>query len=644
MYLSYKLKMKSFLTFTIFLVLLLPNFLFGQFFIKDSSNFSRSDFKINNFSNNFLKQLNTYSLNTNLIYSINSGNFFIGIKDNYISTINKSTYTNIKDENNLMFYGDYRVSQLFQPGFLLKQLIYSDDRKIDINQTSITNLILFSKFLPNNKIQITPYYGFSNNNQLFEKDNGTIYGIDGNIKKLQLSEIELNFNGKFENEIIDPRENNFRLANIELNNDISEGLLNSFSGYYSQQNKDFYFEPDSITQTFFYITNNIQTRKEINYYIQERMVYFQPGSNINFDLGGKISWRNIDKSTRYILVQNLSGNLDSEIKDFKLELFSAFDIRFENLFINFRTNYSEQEEKHFAKRVDGISDFFFQERNELEKLLNNKAKQTTLSINGNYNISSKDMISFSLFQRKLVYDTPSEENYDDRDELLTMAKVNYNRKLTPFFNAFINIETNINKVVYIFAERSANNNIKRIFKFSAGGTYKVQKLISTNSAEVASNYIVYDFEDINPNYKSYSFRQFVFRDSTIFKLNKQIELYTSGHIKLSEQGEFNWKRFSGKPLRYLIEIYTEPLIYYNWSNTKFGIGLRFFELSTYTITNGKNKNLETRYRSIAPLSQIITKISNRLYLELNCRYEFIRNEKNKLSNQTYFYLDLDWKF
>ncbi len=643
MFLLFKLKMKLFLTFIIFSAFFVPNILFGQFFAKDSTYFNRSDYLQSKFSNNFLKQLNTYTLNTNFVYSFTEGNFFVGIKDNYNSTINKSTFTNIKDENNLLLYSDYRVSQLIQPGFLLKQLVYSDDRKIDINQTSITNLLIFNKFLPSNKVYITPYFGFSQNNQLFEKDNGLIYGIEGKGKNLQFIETELNFNGKYENEKINPRENSIKLVNIELNNNISEDLSNTFSGYFSEQKKDFYFEPDSLTQSYFNITNNIQTRKELNYYLQERMIYYNPSSIINFDLGGKLSWRYIDKSTKYILVQNLTGNLDSEIKDFRLELFSAFDFRFDNLFINLKTNYSEQEEKHFAKKVEGISEFFFQERNELEKLLNNKAKQTTFSINGNYFITDKDILSFSLFQRKLVYDTPSEDNFDDRDELLTMTKLNYSRKLTPFFNAFINLEANINKIVYIFAERSANNNIKRIIKLSAGGTYKVKQLISTNSAEVSSNYIVYDFEDLNPNYKSYSFRQFVFRDSTTFYLTNKIELFGGGHIKLSEQGDFNWQKFSGKPLRYLVEIYTEPLIYYRWSNSKFGLGIRYFELSTYNITNGKNRSLETRYRSFAPLSQIITKISNKLNLELNFRYEFIRNEKNKLSYQTYFYLDLDWK-
>ncbi len=644
MFLFYKFKMKLFFLFFLLIFIVLPVNNNGQFFIKDSSNFSRSDFRQNKLSNNFLKQLNTYSLNTNLIYSINAGNYFVGIKENYISTINKSTYTNIKDENNLLLYGDYRISQLIQPGILLKHAIYSDDRKIDINQASLTNLIVFSKIMPTNKIQLTPYVGYSNNYQLSEKDNGVIYGIDGNINKINLNDIELNFNGKFENEKIDPRENNLRIANLELNNEISEGLFNSFAGYYSQQNKDFYFEPDSATESFFNISNNIQTRKEINYYIQERMNYYFPNSNINFDLGGRITWRDIDKHTRYILVQNLAGNLDSEIKEFKLDLFSSFDIRLDEFLVNLKMNYSEQEEKHFSKRIEGIGDYFFQERNELEKLLNNKAKQTTLTLNGIYNLSPKDFISISLFHRKLVYDTPSEENFDDRDELLTMAKVNYLRKLTPFFNAFINLEININKIVYIFAERSANNNIKRIFKFSAGGMYDVKRLISTNSAEVSSNYIVYDFEELNPNYKSYSFRQFVFRDSTIIKISSLIDFFTSGHLKLSEQGEFNWKDFSGKPLRYLVEVYAEPLFYYKIKNTKFGIGFRYFELSTYNVINGKNKNLDTRYRSIAPLSQIITDINNRLYLEINCRYEFIRNEKNKLTNQTYFYLDLHWKF
>ncbi len=634
--------LKVFLFFVIILFFN-PIFIFGQFFNKDSSNFNNYSYIDNFFTTNFLKQLNTYSLNSNLIYSVKNGKFFAGVYDKYNSTVYKSSFNNIKDENYFSLLLDYRFSTLFSSGILIKNSIYSDNRQVDINQASYTNALLFAKYFPINSVSVTSYSGYSNNNQLSEKDYGYLYGLESKITRYHLSDFEIYFNGKYEDEFIDPRKSNFRLANVEIINDISEGLTNSFSAFFSSHSKDFYLEADSITQNLFNITNNIQTRKEQYYYIQEKMSFLNDNSPFNFYIGSKLFWRNIDKTTKYIRIQNFATNLDSEIKDFKLDLFSEFIFNFNDLIINLKTNYTEQEEKHFAKKISGISDLYFEERNEAEKLLNNKSKQTTISLSTFYDLSTKDIINFSLFHRKLVYDTPSKDNFDDRDELLSMLRINYLRKLTPFFSAFINLEFNYNKIVYIFSQKSANNNIKRIIKLSSGGTYKINNFITVNSAEVIANYVVYDFEELNPNYKSFSFRQFVLRDSTSYAFDKNIEFNNIGHLKLSEQGEFNWKKFSGLPVRFLSEIYTEPIIYYKLKDIKMGIGLRYFELSTYNIKNGKTKLLDTKYSSIAPLSKIYVKASNKLILELSGRYEFITNEKNKLSNQTYFYLDLNWK-
>lgn len=638
----YKFNYKVFSYFVIFLIFF-PILTFGQFLTKDSSNFNNYIYSDNLFNTNFLKQLNTYSLNTNLVYSFKKGALFTGIYDKYNSSIYKSSVNNIKDENYFSLLLDYRLSRLFSSGILIKNSIYSDNRQVNINQASYTNALLFVKFFPINNVSFTSYSGYSNNNQLTEKDYGFLYGLESKISKLTLNDFVIYFNGKYEDEFIDPRKNNYRLANIELINDISEGLQNSFSAFYSSQSKDFYLEADSITQNLFNITNNIQTRKEQYYYLQEKMSFLNYNSPFNFYFGSKVLWRNIDKTTKYIRLQDFSTDLDSEIKDFKLDLFSEFIYTFNNFNINFKASYSEQEEKHFAKKIIGISDLYFEEKNEAEKLLNNKSKQTTLSLSMLYELSSKDILAFSLFHRKLVYDTPSKDNFDDRDELLSMLRINYLRKLTPFFSAFINLEFNFNKIVYIFSQKSANNNVKRIIKLASGGTYKIKNFISVNSAEVIANYVVYDFEDLNPNYKSFSFRQFIFRDSTSLFLDKNIELNNIGHLKLSEQGEFNWKNFSGLPIRFLSEIYTEPIIYYKFNNIKMGVGLRYFELNTYNIKNGKTKLLDTKYSSLAPLSKVYIKASNKLLLEINGRYEFIKNEKKKLSNQTYFYLDLNWK-
>src|SRR5690606_30952532 len=125
----------------------------------------------------------------------------------------------------------------------------------------------------------------------------------------------------------------------------------------------------------------------------------------------------------------------------------------------------------------------------------NNSIRAAVSILGNFNFSPTDKLSFSLLQNKLRYDTPSKDNFDDRDELLSIARLRYSKMLNPFVETYVNLEGTYNHIVYLFSERSSNNNINRILRLSSGGNYRGKNVTSVNNFEVSANYTVYDFED-----------------------------------------------------------------------------------------------------------------------------------------------------
>ena len=77
-------------------------------------------------------------------------------------------------------------------------------------------------------------------------------------------------------------------------------------------------------------------------------------------------------------------------------------------------------------------------------------------------LSQNDLVTISLYQSKLIFDTKSGLNDDDRDELLSMIRLRYLKRLNPYFTAFINAEGTYGHTVYLFASRSSNNNTNRI--------------------------------------------------------------------------------------------------------------------------------------------------------------------------------------
>ena len=611
--------------------------------IRDSLNFSHSKYRVNLFTTSLEKRLNTYNLRSNLGYSYNSNSLFIGIDENYFSSLVSAANKNIKDEQAVSIIGEYKYSPLLHFGVLTQNSIYSNDRKIAINQASNLYSTFFTKISPLDQLKITPYGGYSINKQVNEDDRGAIYGGNVTLDRYNFNDFQVSSKLKIQNEDISPRKNSHQIASLQLKNDLDFSITNLIKADYSNTRKDFYFDTDSLTAQMFNISRNIQSRAEKKYYFEERIYNSRFTSDLYFDLSGRVSLRDIDRETKYKNLSNLGlSSFDTKIEEFRIDLSGTTEYRSESFFGRLRVDYSEREEKHSAKNLDKANPILFQQRSELEKKKNNSAEYTTISALGNYFLTKKDNISFSILHRKLVYNTPSEENFDDRDELLSILRLSYNRNFNHLFNFFLNLEGSYNHIVYVFAERSSNNNIRRILKFSSGGEFSGSKLYSRNIFEVSANYTSYDFEDITPNSRSFSFRQFSAKDSTSYNFYNNVYIDFTGYVKLSEQGDFDWKSFANSPDRFLAEYYLEPMLKLKTNIIHMGVGLRFFNLQTYGYNSNNFKFLSNEYSSLGPIMNFGLIMPN-LSLQLYGWYEFISNEKNitrELANLT---LSVNWK-
>jgi len=450
---------------------------------------------------------------------------------------------------------------------------------------------------------------------------------------------------KVHNEDISPRKNTLRFINLNLKSNFEEEISNSILAYFSNQRKDFYFSADPLTAKEYDITNNIQSRLESNYFIEDRIRFIPQNSPLSFDLQGRISWRDIERMTRFVSLQSVSSTaFDSKIKESRIEFLSSAEYRTDDINVSFRFSFLERDEKHSPRKIEGLGEIIFNERENSESQKNNTSQLSTIAISSVANLSDYDKLTVSVFHRKLKYDTPSLQNFDDRDELLSIARILYEKRIVSNLTAFLNLEGSYNKIVYIFSERSSNNNVQRILKLSSGGILDLGKLRSSNTAEVSANYTVFDYEKLNPNYRSYSFRQFIFRDSTNFRFTKNIKILFVGYIKLSEQGDFKWSNFSSKPLRFLDERYIEPKLYYEFSAFSFGLGIRYFALTSFNLKNGKDKERVSDYISIGPISEISYDISDIITFKTYGGYEFITTANNSKREMANFNLKLLYKF
>ena len=610
----------------------------------DTLEYIKETTQTNSLFSNYDKQLNTYFLNTGINLSGNFSTIDLNLFENFRSTLFNSSTQSIRDEHFLVFSGKYKFYRKFNLGLSANSTILSDDRNIQLNKATINYVTLFGEIKLKDNFIISPFGGFSSNKQVAVIDGGPVYGVEGLAHNLNFTDFIISSDFKFRNEDILPRRNLLRYFNLGITNPFNQFVRNNLLARYSSSRKDFYFPADSITSSAFNITNNIEGRTESIFNLQDRLLYNKLLEVINFEVSGGVNWRVIDRDKRYKTAELQSPSIfDTRIEELILSLGTSFNYSSSFLDATLRINYSERDEKHKTKPFDEANPSFFEQRSELESRKNNISTRALISLSGRINLSGTDKIIYSLYQSKLRYDTPSPDNDDDRDELLSIARLRYSKRLSPFFEAFVNVEGTQSHVVYIFAGRSSNNNINRVLRFSGGGYYQGANISSLNRFEVSANYTVYDFEDVSSGLRSFSFRQLTATDSSRIKFSGRFSFVVTGYVKISEQADFNWGDFVERPTRHLREIFADPKILLTFKDAYFGAGARYFSLNTFDY-EGLTRIPKSQYLSIGPLVEIFYNITGSLYLKINGWYEFITIDSKSTREQSNLVMALNWKF
>ena len=631
-----------FITIVLSWVIIFSSKSFAQALV-DSSLYNIPISSLNRLFSDFDKLLNTYYLNTGFDLYGSASRFEYRINQNFRSTLIQSNDNSIRDEEYFYAIGKYRIWNGWKQGALIRSSMLSDSRKLGINQSVINQAILLSDLQPMYWLELIPYGGYSNNLQVDEDDTGPVYGIEGRINNLNLTDFDLNSELRFENEDISPRKNTIRLLDLLVTNPFSPEITNNLNARYSQYRKDFYLFADSVTALEYDIVNNLESRTETIFLLQDKLNYNNLFDLFEMELSGRLLFRTIDRELRYKSVNIQSPSIfDTEVEELGIILESGIYYRTETADVGLHISYFERDEKYITKRYSGIDESFYLERSQQEGRKNNNSYRAIVSLLGNFYFSKIDRLSWSLLQSKLKYDTPSPLNDDDRDELLSIARLRYSTYLNPFLQMFVNLEGTISHLVYLYASQSANNNVNRVLRLSAGGNYKGARFSSMNNFEVSANYTVYDFNDITSNLRSISFRQFIATDSTQYFITKNLSFIITPYIRLTDQGELDWNNFAEKPQRYLQEIFADPRFGISTNVTFIALGLRYFSLNTFRYIE-KQRILNSEFLSVGPLFEMLIR-TQMLFLKLNTWYEFISDYGNVNRERFNFLLSMNWNF
>ena len=248
-------------------------------------------------------------------------------------------------------------------------------------------------------------------------------------------------------------------------------------------------------------------------------------------------------------------------------------------------------------------------------------KLTSLQLSANFPIAERDALNTNFNSRIYRYDTPSDDNHDDRDELNLGCTFQYDHYFLSTLEMLSEIRFARNHLVYLESERSLQNYVSKTIAFASQVIYRTLSFQHQIRGEVFANYSVYDFSA--PITSSTTARDYLIRgvnasDSIRISLGKfpiiwdalsQIEGIFD--LRLYERGAYNAAAFTEKPLLRTTEFsgdMTLNLMDRNSSSPaliKFGIRAfimrRFAPISTSTQTT---LSIQESLNRIGPLFTI----------------------------------------
>lgn len=600
-----------------------------------------SIFKLNstNLTTSYNKILNLHNFNLLMHSFYEIDNFSFQLENRFNSNIIFSTIKNIRDDNYFGFKGQYKFSNLIQPSISVESKRINDNRKIGISRFKDFAIKGWINSNPYSSFYISPFYGYKEEEQLEIGERGKTFGLTSNFDEIILKS-RLMGNLKLIYDHLNIRKNQMINTEFLLDNFFSEVLNTTTRFYFNRIGRDYFTSIDSNTARIFNTTYNLENRLDnvVNFSQRFELTY---SSGFALEISGDVLYRTVEKNLKFKNLNEPNKNLfDTKINELKFNLNGETHIPIGKVISILKFSYQERSEKHSVKRIQSIPDFIYYQRLDEELQKNNFSSRVTFGTQNKINIISRDTLVIDASISKLRYDTPPLENFtnplsitrDDRDELLYIIRLQYLKFFNPALITTILLESFNNHLVYIFKERSSNNNWNRVLRLSTNTTYQSKKFTTKNYFEVLANYTIYDFEDLFQTTQSFAFRQFGFQDSTkIFLIGKYF-LAANFNLKLSEQGVFYWKKFSSLPGRYLTEKETEVKIGRELSEINFiALGIRSTLISEFNF-KGKEKQTVFEMRSIGPLVEGYLYYKKDFYANLKCWIEYI-NQSNQVNRR-----------
>ncbi|OGU58163.1 MAG: hypothetical protein A2X64_06865 [Ignavibacteria bacterium GWF2_33_9] len=570
----------------------------------------------------FTKYVYTYIFTNQANLKLPTAFGIFTIHQNYQGSYLRIAENPTRDDEN--WYFGYEIPLHKSVKALVKQnwQFTSDSRNIGLNQLMRLNGLAGLSYSPFNEFNLDALFGMENNNQLDLKSQGAIYQLNGNFNLNEFDNI--NFNSNLHSNFInlnDGRKNRDINANAFLKNIFGDESDLSFTLNYRnlQNNLLGYQIKNGILPIEIRNENNISGNFLMNYKLSDAV-------NLNLDLRMQIL--NVDRNYKQEISEIPYSSFNRNIEQTELYGNTGLFIDIGKLHQKLTLGFASHNEKNNLTK--NFSDIELAKYQLFESQRDYNSGRVNIFSQTQYNLNSTTYIIGTYFSQLLRYDTPSDYNFDDRDELINIYNLRFFHRFSRQMNFTLTFENRQNHLVYIFSERSSLNNWNKVYRFSPEITLRTSKLTWNPRFEVLANYTVYDFAAMNSSINSFSFRQVLYSDSLMYNFNDKYSWHNIWKAKYNERGILYWSDFSESPQTSNYEIYVKSIFRKDYAkNVWIGVGGNYYRYTQIRLNN--NSQIEYNLESFSPEISI-----NYVYGNWNMSilgwYEF-QTIKSRIKNQ-----------
>ena len=158
-------------------------------------------------------------------------------------------------------------------------------------------------------------------------------------------------------------------------------------------------------------------------------------------------------------------------------------------------------------------------------------------------LSKRQSLNLNLVNQYLQYDTQSELNFDDRDELSYLGSAEWQGRWRKNFYSTLAVSGNYRHYAFLLKEKSQDNYIQRSLRLEFRyGWDPAPKFRVEGDNSVYVTYNVKDFKDYNKTDRST--RNLETNLRAYYRPNKKLQVETHFRRKESHQSYLNWEQFS----------------------------------------------------------------------------------------------------